>query len=43
MGFLQYTHGFSEGFALFEFGEVLAFILFHFESDLLGETFCLMA
>ena len=24
---------------LFEFGEILAFILFHFESDLLGETF----
>ena len=37
--FLQFTHEFSEGFALFEFGEILAFISFHFESDLLGETF----
>ena len=36
---LQSTHGFSEGFALFEFREILAFVLFHFKSDLLGETF----
>ena len=36
--FLQFTHEFSEGFALFEFGEILAFISFHFKSDLLGET-----
>ena len=38
-GFLQYTHGFSEGFAFVWIREILAFILFHFGSDLLGETF----
>ena len=35
-GFLQYTHGFSEGFA---FVRICGNIGFHFGSDLLGETF----
>ena len=36
--FAIYSRVLVRGLRLFEFGEILAFILFHFESDLLGGT-----
>ena len=38
-GFCNILTGLLRGMLLFEFGEILAFILFQFGSDLLGETF----
>ena len=37
--FAIYSRVLVRGLLWFEFREILAFILFHFESDLLGETF----